>query len=170
MAATRQDLFDLLDELGVVTQSHDHAPIFTVEEGRDLKANWPGGHSKNLFLKDKKGALFLISAKDDTEINLKRLPKLIGCARLSFGTPELMQQVLGITPGSVTGFALINLRGENARKLKFILDARLMACDPIHFHPLMNDATTAIAPKDFLTFARACGHVPEIVDFADVPD
>ena len=170
MTATRQDLFDLLGELGVVTTTYDHAPIFTVEEGRDLKANWPGGHSKNLFLKDKKGALFLISARDNTEINLKRLPRLIGCARLSFGNPDLMQDVLGITPGSVTGFALINTRGPDAPKLKFILDAKLMACDRIHFHPLKNDATTAIAPKDFLRFARACGHEPEIIDFADVPD
>jgi Ala-tRNA(Pro) deacylase len=170
MAATRQDLFDLLKTLKIDTVTYDHAPIFTVEEGRDLKAQWPGGHSKNLFLKDKKGALFLISAKDDTEINLKRLPKLIGCARLSFGREELMQQVLGVSPGSVTGFALINTQDPNAQKVKFFLDARLMACNPIHFHPLMNDATTAIAPKDFLTFARACGHQPEIIDFADVPE
>jgi Ala-tRNA(Pro) deacylase len=174
MAATRAELFAFLDELGIRTQTYDHAPVFTVDEGASLKAGWPGGHSKNLFLKDKKGAFFLISAKEDTQIRLNKVPRLIGSARLSFGAPEKMQEILGVTPGSVTGFALINRREEfrqaGSDEITFILDARLMACDPVHFHPLLNDATTAIAPEDFTAFAAACGHKPRIVDFSQVPE
>ncbi len=163
MAATRSELFAFLDSLDIVHTTYEHEPIFTVEQGANLKAQWPGGHSKNLFLKDKKGAFFLLSAKDDTEINLKRLPKLIACARLSFGNPVLMEELLGVAPGSVTAFALIN---DPKAQVRFLVDQRLLKNTPVHFHPLKNDATTAIAPNDLLKFARACGHEPTLLDLS----
>jgi Ala-tRNA(Pro) deacylase len=161
--ASRADLFAFLHDLGIATETFGHPPIFTVEEGRPLKAGLPpGGHSKNLFLKDKKGALLLISAKDDTEVPLKGLHRHLDCGRLSFGNAALLEEALGVTPGSVTAFALIN---DSARRVRFILDAAMLRPERIYFHPLENTASTAIAPADLVRFAQACGHAPEIVDF-----
>lgn len=176
MAATRQDLMTLLDRLGLAVVTHEHAAVFTVAQSEGIKTAMPGGHTKNLFLKDKKGALILISALAETTIELKDLHRRLGCGRLSFGKPELLEEALGVTPGSVTGFALINDQPVNAPeandpgktsgpRVRFLIDAALMAHDPINFHPLVNTATTAISPDDFLTFARACGHEPEIIAF-----
>ncbi len=169
--AARADLFALLDRLGIAHSTLDHRPVFTVEEGADIKSGLPGGHSKNLFLKEKTGkdgaaALFLVSALDRTEIRLNQLHKIIGCRRLSFGPAELMRAVLGVEPGSVTPFALMN---DAAGQLCFVLDAALLAHNPVNFHPLKNDATTAVAPDDLLRFARATGHEPLIVDFTALP-
>lgn len=164
MSATRAELFAFLDGLKINHQTTDHRPVFTVEEGADIKAGLPGGHSKNLFLKDKKGSLFLLSALGETSIKLNRLHKVLGCGRLSFGKAELMQDMLGVTPGSVTAFALLNDR--EAKRVTFVLDAALMAHDPVNFHPLLNDATTAISPGDLVRFACATGHAPIFVDFA----
>lgn len=161
--ATRADLFALLDRLGVAHSTLEHRPVFTVEEGADIKAGLPGGHSKNLFLKDKDGSLFLVSALDATEIRLNQLHKVLGCKRLSFGPAELMQEALGVTPGSVTAFALIN---DAAGRVSFVLDAALLARDPVNFHPLKNDATTSVSPEGLLAFARATGHEPRVIDFA----
>jgi len=168
ISCPRAALFARLEALGIAHKTYDHAPIFTVEEGAHLKAQWPGGHSKNLFLKDKKGQLALVSAKDETAIDLKALAKAIGMGRPSFGKPELMEEVLGVTPGAVTIFALIH---GNAHRLDHvILDAALLACTPVHFHPLENNATTAIAPDDVLRFVADCGFEPQIVDFSTLTD
>ncbi len=165
--ATRADLLAKLSEMGIETRTYDHEPVFTVEQGAEMKRQWPGGHSKNLFLKDKRGRVVLISAKDDTEVPLKHLHKTLDVGRLSFASPALMVELLGVQPGSVTAFALINARPGS---LRFYLDAALMACDPVHFHPLENTATTAIAPDDLLRFALACGHDPEILDLASLAE
>jgi len=125
--------------------------------GRDLKAAIPGGHSKNLFLKDKKGALFLLCALGDTQIDLNAVSKLIGAGRFSFGNAELLMEYLGVTPGSVTLFALIN---DSDRRVRLILDEGFFAYDLVNFHPLSNDATTALSPADMLMFARDTGHEP----------
>lgn len=164
MPATRAELFAFLDGLRIAHKTLDHRPVFTVEEGQDIKAGLPGGHSKNLFLKDKKGSLFLISALGGTPIKLNQLHKVLGCQRLSFGKAELMQDVLGVTPGSVTAFALIN--DQSTQQVTFVLDAALMQHDPVNFHPLLNDATTALSPADLVKFAKATGHDPLFVDFA----
>ena len=108
MPASRSDLFTRLDELGIVTTTVDHAAVFTVAESTGLERSLPGGHTKNLFLKDAKDRLFLVIAKSTTPIDLKSLHKTLGCARLSFGKPELLMHVLGIPAGSVTAFSLIN--------------------------------------------------------------
>jgi len=162
MPATRQDLFDLLDRLGVAHLTHDHAPVFRVDEGHEIKAALPGGHTKNLFLKDDKGQIWLISALGETRIDLKALPKVIGSGRLSFGKPELMAEVLGVTPGSVTAFALINDVGHRVR---FVLDRALLGHELLNFHPLANDATTAVSRDGFLAFLAGLGVEPMVVDF-----
>jgi Ala-tRNA(Pro) deacylase len=160
---TRADLFAFLDAHGVAHSTLDHPPVFRVEEGLEIKAALPGGHTKNLFLKDAKGQLWLISALGDTAIDLKRLHTVIGSGRLSFGSPELMAQTLGVTPGSVTAFGLIN---DVDRRVRFVLDAALAQADPVNFHPLSNDATTAVSRDGFRLFLAALGIEPMIVDFA----
>jgi Ala-tRNA(Pro) deacylase len=161
--ATPEQLFARLDALGVAHKTTWHRPIFTVEEGADLKATLPGGHTKNLFLKDKKGALFLLSALGDTAIDLNAVSKLIGAGRFSFGSAEVLMRHLGVTPGAVTLFALIN---DPDRNVTLILDEGLFAHDPVNFHPLRNDATTAISPAGMLTFVRALGREPIRLGFA----
>lgn len=158
--ASRQALFEYLDALGIPHDTRDHEPVFTVDEGEALKADMPGGHTKNLFLKDKKGALILISALQSTQIALKHLHKILDCGRLSFGKTELLEDALGVTPGSVTAFALVN---DPDRKVRFILDQALMAHEIVNFHPLKNDATTAIRSNDLLRFLTSLGRTPEIV-------
>lgn len=158
--ASREDLFRYLDGLGIDHETREHAPVFTVEEGEDIKRDMPGGHTKNLFLKDKKGTLILISALQSTQVALKHLHQTLGCGRLSFGKAELLEETLGVRPGSVTAFALIN---DPDHKVRFILDEALMAHEIVNFHPLGNDATTAIRSEALLGFLKALGRAPEIV-------
>lgn len=166
MPAARSDLSAFLDASDIDHRTVDHPAIFTVDEGRDLKASMPGGHSKNLFLKDKKGSLFLVSAHSDTRVDLVALGKRLAAkGRLSFGKPDLMTATLGVAPGAVTPFALIN---ETARALSaVILDRRLLDHDPVWFHPLENTASTAISPASLVLFVEACGFQPFLCDLAD---
>jgi len=159
----RAGLLAFLDEIGAAHRTLDHPAVFTVSEGTEIKAQLPGGHSKNLFLKDKKGQLWLISARQDTVIDLKRLPRVIGSDRLSFGSPELMAEVLGVTPGSVTALALVN---DRARRVRFVLDRALAESDPVNFHPMTNTATTALSRESFRRFLQAIGVEAAVVDFA----
>jgi len=152
--ATRADLMNHFDRLGIKHQTMYHRPVFTVEEGADIKAAMPGGHTKNLFLKDKDGAYFLVCALGQTQVRLNQLHKTLGCARLSFGSEEHLLDLLGVTPGSVTLFALIN---DSARKVTLVLDEALLAAEPINFHPLKNDATTAVSQADLAVFIRDWG-------------
>lgn len=159
---TRADLMALLDSLGVETVTHDHPAVFRVGEGEEIKAAIPGAHTKNLFLKDAKGQLWLISAADRAAIDLKRLHHVIGSARLSFGAAELMQETLGVTPGSVTAFGLIN---DTGHRVRFILDRILAEAPRVNFHPLTNSATTGIGQPGFRRFLAAVGVTPMVVDF-----
>ena len=161
---TRADLIALLDSLGVEHTTHEHPAVFRVGEGEEVKAAIPGAHTKNLFLKDAKGRLWLISAADRTVIDLKRLHQVIGSARLSFGNAALMEEALGVTPGSVTAFALINDRDRH--RVRFVLDRTLAAAELVNFHPLTNTATTTISQAGFRRFLAAVGVAPLIVDFA----
>lgn len=165
MPADRAELFSFLDRLGVRHRTVEHPAIFTVDEGRDLKKQWPGGHSKNLFLKDKGGALFLAVALGDTRVDLVGLGKRLGAkGRLSFGRPDLMTATLGVIPGAVTPFALVN---DTARTLAgVVLDSAILAHDPMWFHPLENTASTAISPPDFMKFLAAVGVQPLVLDLA----
>jgi Ala-tRNA(Pro) deacylase len=155
--ATPEHLFATFDALGISHVTHRHEPVFTVAESAEIKAAMPGGHTKNLFLKDKKGALFLISAIGDTMIDLNATSKLLGAGRFSFGNAELLMRCLGVEPGSVTLFAIVN---DPDRTVTLVLDDALFAHDPVNFHPLRNDATTAISPADMLKFIRATGREP----------
>ena len=159
---TRDDLCALFDQLGIAYRTLEHEAVFRVGEGDEIKSALPGGHTKNLFLKDAKGQLWLVSALQDARIDLKALPRAIGSARLSFGSAELMAQTLGVTPGSVTPFGMIN---DADHRVRFVLDAGLAASDPVNFHPLTNTATTAISQADFRRLLAAIGVEPLIVDF-----
>jgi Ala-tRNA(Pro) deacylase len=160
---TRADLMALLDRLGVETRTYDHTAVFRVGEGEEIKAEIPGAHTKNLFLKDARGQLWLISAADSTVIDLKRLHHVIGSARLSFGNADLMEQTLGVTPGSVTAFGLIN---DSGHRIRFVLDQALAEAPRVNFHPLTNTATTGIDQAGFRQFLDAIGVSPLVVDFA----
>jgi Ala-tRNA(Pro) deacylase len=159
---TREDLFARFEELGIAHRTLEHAAVFRVGEGEEIKAALPGGHTKNLFLKDAKGQLWLVSALQDTKIDLKALPRAIGSAKLSFGSAELMAETLGVTAGSVTAFGLIN---DAHHRVRFVLDAGLGASDPVNFHPLTNTETTSISQADFRRFLAAIGVAPLVVDF-----
>jgi len=160
-ASTPADLFRFLDRLGIATRTVEHVPVFTVAESAAIKQAIPGGHSKNLFVKDRKGRLFLVVAEAETRIDLKRLHETVGAAgRLSFGSAELLREVLGVEPGSVTPFAVLN---DSQRRVTVVLDEALMAHQPVSFHPLVNSATTSIAPLDLLAFLRATGHEAAIM-------
>jgi Ala-tRNA(Pro) deacylase len=163
--AGREALIAFLDAHGIAHRTLDHAPVFRVDEGREIKAALPGGHTKNLFLKDAKGQLWLVSALGETAIDLKALPRTIGSARLSFGSPELLHETLGVAPGSVTAFALIN---DRAHRVRFVLDKALLDTDPVNFHPMTNAATTAVSRDGFLAFLAALGIEPLVVDFSKV--
>jgi Ala-tRNA(Pro) deacylase len=160
MPATREDLFRRFSDLGIETTTVDHAPVATVEEARRVHGGIPGGHCKNLFCKDEKGALWLIVCLEDARVDLKAAPAKIGSKRLSFGKPELLLEVLGVEPGSVTPFALIN---DAQMRVTVILDEAMMRLPLLNYHPLRNNATTSISSADLLAFIRSCGHHPKIV-------
>jgi Ala-tRNA(Pro) deacylase len=163
MPASRAELIAFLDSLGVATTTVEHPPLYTVEQSQALRGEIPGGHTKNLFLKDKKDALFLLVAEEDAAIEMKDLHKRIDSARLSFGKPELLEEVLGVVPGSVTPFGAIN---DKDGRVTVILEEGLMRHEVLNFHPLVNVATTAIRRDDLLTFLRATGHEPRILALA----
>lgn len=161
--AKPDDVLERLDSLNIEHKVYNHDAIFTVEEGLHLHKIIPGGHCKNLFLKDKKGQRWLISALEDTEIDLKLVSNLIGAARVSFGSPERLWETLKVRPGSVTPFALIN---PSSKDLTVILDKRLFDQDIINFHPLVNTQSVTLKPKDLLKYIESCGHTPRIVDLS----
>ena len=160
MAATSQDLFRRLDALGIAATTTEHPAVFTVDEAKALRGHIPGCHIKNLFLKDKREQLWLVVCPEDRPVDLKTLPALIGSARLSFARPDILRQVLGVEPGSVTPFGLIN---DTAGRVAVVLDAAMMDADRINCHPLRNTATTSIAAAGLIAFIRACGHSPRLV-------
>lgn len=157
----KDDLLALLGELGIAHETIIHPPLHTVEEAQAWRAGKSGGFCKNLFLKDKKGALWLIVTLETRNIRLNSLPKALGSARLSFANADLMGEHLGVKPGSVTPFAVIN---DRAHKVQIILDAPMLDHDPLHYHPLTNEATTTISREDLLKFLRHSGHEPIIID------
>jgi Ala-tRNA(Pro) deacylase len=162
MPATPADLLALLDAHAIAHATLRHPPVFSVGEGAEIKAALPGLHTKNLFLKDAKDRLWLISACAETLIDLKRLPPVIGAARLSFGSAERLWDALGVRPGSVTPFALIN---DPEQRVTIVLDAALFAAEPLNFHPLSNDATTAVSRAGLIAFMVALRRRPIYVDF-----
>jgi Ala-tRNA(Pro) deacylase len=160
MPASPDELFAYLDNLGIAHKTVTHPPVFTVEEARALRGKLAGGHTKNLFLRDKKDVPYLVVAAEDAAIELRSLHRLLGASgRFSFGSPDLMRELLGVEPGSVTPFAVIN---DQDRRVTVVLDAAMMANEVLSFHPLVNTGTTTISREGLLKFLEATGHLPRI--------
>ncbi len=158
-----QQLFDRLGELGLAHNTVEHAPVFTVEEAKAHLGVLPGHHIKNLFLRNKKEEMWLVVALEDRAIDLKRLGEVLGAGRLSFGSPERLRKYLGVEPGSVTPFSVIN---DTDHKVRLVLDRGLQGDGPVNAHPLTNTMTSAIALADLLRFFEATGHAPAWIDLA----
>jgi len=155
-----------LDKLGIAWTTHTHAQVFTVEQAKDLRGKIEGLHTKNLFLKDKSGGLWLVVAREELRIDLNALSKLLGAPRFSFGKPALMVETLGIAPGAVTPFALMN---DVDLRIAAVFDKAMMEGDILNFHPLRNDKTTAIAAQDLLKFTSGTGHMPRLMALPERP-
>lgn len=167
MHATPQDLFAFLDTLAIAHETVTHPALFTVEDSQKLRGEIPGGHTKNLFVKDKKSRLFLLVAQEDATIDLKRVHEAIGAqGRVSFGSGELLEEVWGVKPGAVTPFGAIN---DKDGRVAVVLEAGMMAHARLNFHPLVNTQTTGLAAADLVRFLEATGHAPQIVAFAQPP-
>jgi Ala-tRNA(Pro) deacylase len=161
MPKTPDQLFAFLDSLGIPHKTVGHPPLFTVEQSRALRGQIPGGHTKNLFLRDKKNAVYLVVAEEDAEIDLKGLHRLLGASgRFSFGSADLMRELLGVNPGSVTPLGAIN---DTTGRITIVLDGAMMAHETLNYHPLVNTMTTTIGRDDLVRFLEATGHIPQIV-------
>lgn len=156
-------LLERLETLGIESQTVTHAPVFTVEESRVVCGEIPGGHVKNLFLRNKKGAMWLVTCLEDRQIDLKALGERLGAGRLSFGSADRLMKYLGVIPGAVTPFAAIN---DKQGQVKVVLDKAVLEVTPVNPHPLDNAMTTSIAPEDLIRFLEAVDHPPEILDLA----
>ena len=156
-----EDLFAVFVSLGISHETHRHAPVFTVAESQSLRDEIPGAHTKNLFLKDKKGQYFLVTLEEDANVDLKQIHTLIGgSGRVSFGKPDALMELLGVVPGAVTVFAALN---DTGGRVKVVLDAPLAASDLVNGHPLRNNATTTVSSADLMRFLAHTGHEPLVV-------
>lgn len=156
----RAELLAHLDRLGISTRTVDHPAVHTVAESSAIEIALPGAHTKNLFLKDEDGRMVLVVAESATRVDIKGLAKKLGTGRLSFGKPGLMSEVLGVTPGSVTAFAIIN---DTKKRVRIVIDDELTKHGSVNCHPMENTATTNIALGDLLSFIRSTGHEPHIM-------
>ncbi|HUS54743.1 MAG TPA: prolyl-tRNA synthetase associated domain-containing protein [Thermohalobaculum sp.] len=161
--AGEAELYALLDAHGITYAHHTHPALFTVADSQALRGELPGGHVKNMFMKDKKGAIWLATCLEDRQIRIRDLEKEIGAKNLSFGREDLLWDVLGVRPGAVTPFGLIN--DGALPQVQVALDAQMLEHDPLNFHPLHNEATTTISTVGFLKFLTLTGHQPVLVDF-----
>jgi Ala-tRNA(Pro) deacylase len=152
-----EQLLARLAELGIETKTYDHPPLLTVEDSKRLRGDLPGGHCKNLFLKDKKDRYWLVVTLEDRKVDIKALDQKLGAARLSFASAERLWTVLGVNPGSVTPFALIN---DREHKVQVVLDGAMLQQELLNYHPLVNTRTTAVKSADLRRFIEACGHRP----------
>jgi Ala-tRNA(Pro) deacylase len=157
---TRAQLFERLATLEIATKTVEHPPAHTVAESSAIDIGLPGAHTKNLFVKDEDGTLLLVVAKSSTKVDLKTVARKLGTGRLSFAKPDVLQEVLGVSPGSVTAFAIAN---DVKRRVRLILDHELSGEESVNCHPLENTATTNIALEDLLRFIRASNHEPKIM-------
>lgn len=164
MPATPADLFAFLDRLGIAVTTVEHPPLFTVADSQALRGEIAGGHTKNLFVKDRKDRYFLLTVEEDATIDLKTVHAVIGASgKVSFGRPEALMELLGVAPGAVTAFGLLN---DTAGRVTFVVDEALMRHDVINAHPLSNAATTSIAAADLIRFVEATGHAASVLKVA----
>lgn len=160
MPASPEDLLAYLRDLGVETDTVEHPPLHTVEDSQALRGDIPGGHTKNLFVKDKKSRIFLLVLGEEAVVDLKRVHEKIGAqGRVSFGSAELLEEVWGVKPGGVTPFGAIN---DKAGRVTVVLDEGLLRHERVNFHPLVNTRTTGLKSADLVKFLRATGHEPII--------
>ena len=160
MAHTPETLLAYLDGLGIAHKTVTHPPVFTVEQAKTLRGQINGAHTKNLFLRDKKNELYLVVALESAQIDLKGLHRILGAnGRFSFGAANLLREVWGVEPGSVTPFGAIN---DADGRVTVVLDADMMEHDTLNYHPLLNTMTTSIARDDLIKFLQATGHKPRI--------
>jgi Ala-tRNA(Pro) deacylase len=160
MATTPEQLFASLDALGIEHATVKHPPVFTVEQAARLRGQVAGGHTKNLFLRDKKYELYLVVALEDAEIDLKGLHRQLGASgRFSFGSSDLLREVWGVDPGAVTPFGAIN---DTQSRVTVVLDAAMMEHETLNYHPLVNTMTTSIRRDDLVKFLQSTGHSPRI--------
>ena len=160
LPTSAEQLLARLAELGIASRTVDHDAVFTVEEAKALRGELPGGHIKNLFLRNKKEEMWLVVAEEDKRIDLKALGELLGAGKLSFGSPDRLMTYLGVLPGAVTPFSIIN---DKDRKVTVVLDQDLLEKNPVNCHPLVNTKTTALSPQDLLRFLEAEGHKPQVM-------
>ena len=166
MPQTPDQLFAFLDKLGIAHTTVTHPPLFTVEQSRALRGQIPGGHTKNLFLRDKKNNVYLVTADEDASIDLKSLHRVLGASgRFSFGSAELMMELLGVAPGSVTPLGVLH---DTQGRINVVLDTELMEHDTINCHPLVNTMTTSLKREDLVKFLEATGHSPKITRVSGV--
>lgn len=165
LAATPDDLFRRLDELGIVHNTIHHDPVFTVEEAKSLRGEFDGAHTKNLFLRNKRGAMWLVVSLEDRLIDLKALARHLGAGRFSFSSADRLTRYLGVIAGAVTPFAMIN---DKQRRVQVVVDLGVLDFDRVNFHPLDNSMTTAISADDLMKFLRAENHAPEVTDLGSL--
>ena len=164
MPASPEDLFAFLAKLGITVTTVDHPPLFTVEDSKVLRGQIAGGHTKNLFLKDRKGNLFLVVLEEDAQVDLKRIHEIIGGnGKVSFGSADLLVEVWGVQPGAVTPFGAIN---DTQGRVTVVLDQGLLENAVLNHHPLVNTKTTSIRREDLIAFLAATGHEPKVLAVA----
>ncbi len=161
MPKTRAELFAYLDSLDIAHATIEHPPVFTVEEAQQHTRHLPGGHTKNLFLEDKAGGLWLVTCLDEQPVKVNALARLLDAPRFSFGKPDRLMEALGVLPGSVTALALIN---DTGRRVRPVLDTKLLAHELVNCHPLSNEATTTLKAVDLVRFMTAQGYAPIRID------
>ena len=145
----KRDLLDILREKNIDFQVHEHKPLYTVEDSEKLRGKIDGSHTKNLFLKNKKNEFFLFTCNERAKIDLKQFSKSIDAKNLSFANENYLEKYLGIKPGSVSPYALLNDKKNN---VSFYLDENLEKSEKINFHPLINDTTITMKTPDFINF------------------
>ena len=146
---TRLELFEILRNKSIEFQIHEHQPLYTVEDSEKLRGVISGSHTKNLFLKNKKNSFFLFSCDEKAAVDLKLFSKSIDAKNLSFANESYLDKYLGIKPGSVSPFALLN---DKNKEVNFYLDQKLYESEIINFHPLINTTTISIKMNDFINF------------------
>lgn len=163
-----QSLIASLEALGIPHTVHEHAAVYTVAESKQIDEMIPGCHTRNMFLKDKKGAMFLVTLRHDTMVDLKKLSDLLGSGRFSFGSPERLWENLGVRPGSVTPFAIVN---DTNRAVTLVLEQGMMEEALVNYHPLINTMTLGLTPQHLLQYMQSIAVTPRIVDLsAAAPD
>jgi Ala-tRNA(Pro) deacylase len=162
LPTSAEQLLARLNDLGIVSRTVDHAAVFTVDEAKALRGELPGGHIKNLFLRNKKEEMWLVVVEEDKRVDLKALGEQLGAGKLSFGSADRLMTYLGVLPGAVTPFSIVN---DKDNKVRVVLDEDLLTRDPVNCHPLVNTKTTALAPADLLRFLEAEGHKPQLMRF-----